>query len=580
MPLDAVFLSALAGELRNGAAGSRVDRIHMPERDTALLQLRGPQGVKKLLLCASPNHPRVHFTEMPPENPAQPPMFCMLLRKHLTGGRLRAIYQPPVERVLEFHFDCADEFGEPVEKRLSVELMGRNSNLILCGPDGRVIDCLRRVDFEMSEKRQVLPGLFYRLPPPQEKADPTEVSPERLEKLLTGASGPLERWLSGTFSGISPLVARELAFGFAGDVSAAIEDRGRLREYLLTEFERMRRGPFTPVLLVRDGEPFDFSYRPILQYENWYETETPPSFSAALDRFYARRDRAERIRQKGQAMRKTVRNLRDRTARKLVSQREELAATAQRERLRQLGDIVTANLSQIGRGQARLTCVDFYDPEMRQIDIPLSPKLSPQQNAARFYKDYQKAKNANRVLTGLIAQGEQELLYLESILEELDRAEGEKDLAEIRAELTEGGYLRAPGRKKQPKQPPSRPMRFRSSEGFSIYVGRNNRQNDQLTLKTAGKYDFFLHVQKLPGSHVIVAREGREDPGEATLNEAAALAAYYSQAREGENVPVDCALVKYVKKPAGAKPGMVVYEHYSTRYVRPDAGRTLREDGI
>ncbi len=579
MPLDAVYLTALAAELRRGAAGSRVDRIHMPERDEAVLQLRGPEGVKRLLLCASPNHPRAHFTAVPSENPAQPPMFCMLLRKHLTGGRLSAVEQPPAERVLEFRFDCADELGEPVQKRLIIEIMGRNSNLILCGPDGRVLDCLRRVDFEMSEKRQVLPGLFYRLPPPQEKENPAEISAERLEALLRDASGALDRWLSNTFAGISPLVARELSYGFAGDVSAPVEGSERLLKYLTAEFGKMRQGPFTPVLLVRDGEMVDFSYRPILQYGSWCEEETLPSFSAALDRFYARRDRAERVRQKGQAMRKTVQNLRDRTARKLANQRKELAATEDRERLRQLGDIVTANLSQIARGQVRLTCVDFYDPEMREIDIPLSPKLSPQQNAAKFYKDYQKAKNAKRVLTVLIEKGEQELSYLESILEELSRAEGEKDLAEIRAELSEGGYLRAQGKKKQLKQPPSRPMAFRSSEGYRIYVGRNNRQNDQLTLRAAEKYDLWLHVQKMPGSHVIIARADGGEPGEATLNEAAALAAYYSQAREGQNVPVDCALVKHVKKPSGAKPGMVIYDHYSTRFVKPDAGERLREDG-
>lgn len=574
MPLDAVYLGALAAELRRDAIGSRVDRVHQPERDELILQLRSREGVRRLLLCASPNHPRVHFTTAPGENPPQPPMFCMLLRKHLVGGKLTEIVQPPAERVLELKFDCTDELGEPVEKTLIAEIMGRNSNLILCGGDGRIVDCLRRVDFEMSEKRQVLPGLFYQSPPPQEKENPSEMTAEGLSLLLSHAAGPLERWLTSAFAGLSPLLGRELAYGFAGDVSARVEDCGkeRLAAYLHEAFSKLADGPFAPVLLTKGGEPKDFYCRPIEQYGGYYETEIAGSFSELLDKFYARRDRAERIRQKGQTMRRTVQNLRSRTARKLENQRRELKDTENRERLRQLGDIVTANLHLIERGQARLTCVDFYDPGMKEIDVPLSPKLSPQQNAAKFYKDYAKAKNASRVLTGLIEQGERELDYLESILDELERAEGEKDLEEVRAELTEGGYLRGGGKRKQPKQRPSRPMMFRSSEGFAIYVGRSNRQNDQLTLRAAEKYDLWMHTQKIHGSHVIIACAGQGEPGEATLDEAAKLAAWYSQARSGQNVPVDCALVKHVKKPAGAKPGMVIYDHYTTRFVTPEAG--------
>jgi len=586
MPLDAVYLTALARELREGALGARVDRVRQPARDEVILQLRGPGGARRLLLSASPNHPRVHFTETPGENPAQPPMFCMLLRKHLIGGRLRAIEQPPMERVLTFRFDCADEFGEPVEKSLTAELMGRGANLILCGPDGRVIDCLRRVGFDQPEKRQVLPGLFYRLPPPQEKENPAALPPERLRALVSAAHGPLDRWLGAAFTGLSPLVCRELSFGFAGDVSpdAAALDREALCSYLRDAFSLLMEGPWTPVLLMRDGAPFDFTCRAVAQYGAAVSQETAPSFSALLDRFYGERDRAERVRQKSQAMRRTIQNLRARTARKLENQKKELAATEGRERLRQLGDIVTANLSNIERGQARLTCVDFYDPEMREIDIPLQPQRSPQQNAARFYHDYAKAKNASHVLGGLIERGERELQYLESILDELSRAEGERDLQDIRAELESGGYLRASGKRRQPRQAPSRPLAFRSSEGYPIYVGRNNRQNDELTLRTAGKYDLWLHVQKIHGSHVVVACAGREPPGEATLSEAASLAAYYSQAREGQNVPVDCALVKHVKKPAGGKPGMVIYDHYTTRTATPDPAlreklRAKEEDG-
>ena len=470
MPFDAVFLTALSGELRAGAIGARVDRIHQPERDAVVLHLHGREGSSRLLLCASPNHPRVQFTGESYENPAQPPMFCMLLRKHLVGGRIVSIRQPSMERLLEFTLECTDEMGEPVCKRLVIELMGRNSNLILCGPDGRILDCLRRVDFEMSERRQVLPGLFYQEPPTQGRLDPTRTGQEQLLAMLESVETPtrLDQWLLERFAGLPPLICRELSLDFCGDTECDVTrcSRSRLAAFLAAAFRSLATGPWQPVLLLQDGKPRDFSYRPIRQYGGLCQTEIAPSFSSLLDRFYADRERADRIRQKSQTIHKAIVNLRDRTARKLENQRKELEATHGRERLRQLGDIVTANLHAIQRGQPRLTAVDFYDPEMRETDIPLSPQLSPQQNAARFYKEYSKAKNAEKVLTGLIAQGEMELEYLNSILDELNRAEGERDLADIRAELTEGGYLRRTDRKKQPRQAPSQPMEFRSTEGF------------------------------------------------------------------------------------------------------------------
>jgi len=575
MPFDAVFLSAVAAELRESVVGCRVDRVHQPARDTILLQLRGRDGVRRLLLSASPNHPRVHLTGEPTENPAQPPMFCMLLRKHLVGARVAEITQPPMERLLDITLDCADEMGEPVRRHLIAEIMGRSANLILLGPDGRITDCLRRVDFEMSEKRQVLPGLFYHLPPPMERENPLGCSEERLSELLAAVTGQkrLDAWLLDTFAGLSPLICRELSFAFSGETDCDLSvlspgRRAALPGFLAGEFQKLA-GPFRPTLFLQDGQPKDFSYRPVRQYGALWEEKEYPDFGSLLDAFYAQRDRSEQMRQRTQAIHKTVQNLCARTERKLAVQRKELGETYGRERLRRLGDIVTANLYQMTRGQARLTAVDFYDPEMREIDIPLSPQLSPQQNAARYYKEYTKRKNAEKMLTGLIASGGQELEYLRSILDELARAETEKDILDIRAELTEGGYLRETDRKKRMKLPPSRPMEFRSSEGVPIYVGRNNRQNDQLTLRTAQKNDLWLHTQKIHGSHVIVACGGSA-PGERTLAEAAILAAYYSQAREGQNVPVDCAPVRNVKKPAGAKPGMVIYDRYTTSYATPD----------
>ncbi len=576
MPFDAVFLHALTGELSLRAVGAKVDKVQMPSRDTVLLQLRSREGSSRLLIAIGASHCRIHFTDSAPENPASPPMFCMLLRKHLVGGRITGITQPPSERMVDLALECTDELGERSEKHLIAELMGRNSNLILTGPDGRIIDCLRRVDYEMSEKRQVLPGLFYHLPPAQEKLDPLTADGEALARALPapGEHKKADAWLLSTFSGLPPLICREIAFRFSGEVDPdmGLWDEDRRRSFLAhlnSSFDRLRAGDFTPELLLRGGAAADFTYTPILQYGDYMECRPYPSFSALLDEFYASRDQADRMRQKSQTMVKSITNLRDRTARKLANQRKELAATHDRDRLRQLGDIVTANLHRITRGQTRLTAEDFYDPEMRQIDIPLSPTLSPQQNAAKFYKDYTRAKNAEKYLTEQLSRGEAELDYLTSILDELARAESDRDLAEIRAELVSGGYIRETGGRKKMKLPPSQPMRFRSSEGFLIHVGRNNRQNDQLTLKFAQKSDLWLHTQKIHGSHVIVECGGRA-PGDETVTEAAMLAAYYSQARESQNVPVDYTPVRFVKKPAGAKPGMVIYTTCSTAFVTPD----------
>ena len=584
MPLDAIFLTALTAELNETLPGSRIDKIQQPDRETVLLSLRTQgAGNRRLLLSASPNHPRIHYTAEKFEQPAQPPMFCMLLRKHLSGGRILSLTQLPMERAVDLCIESADELGELSRKHIWLELMGRNSNLILTGPDGRILDCLRRVDFEMSEKRQVLPGLFYREPPTQGKLDLRAETPEalqaELERLRTQTA--FDGWLMDRYAGISPLIARELVFRLTGSVEADLSalEPADLAPRLCESLHGLLTG-FAPTLLLRGETPKDFSFRPIAQYEGWMTCRTAAGFSALLDDYYAERDRTQRIKARTQNLTKTLNTLKSRAERKLANQRKELEATYDRERLRQLGDIVTANLHRIDRGQARLTAVDFYDPEMREIEIPLNAAISPQQNAAKLYKDYNKAKHAEKFLTGQIVAGETEVEYLTSVLDALSRAETERDVSDIRAELIEGGYLRSTDRKKQMKTQPARPLEFRSSDGFQILVGRNNRQNDLLTAKTAYKTDLWLHVQKSHGSHVIIACAGAQVP-DRTITEAAMLAGWYSEARQGQNVPVDLCPVRQVKKPAGAKPGMVVYENYRTVYITPDPelpGRLSRRE--
>ena len=569
MPFDAMFLSAVCDELRQELIGARVEKIQQPARDMVVLQLRGKA---RLLLSASGSRPRFHVTQASYENPAQPPMFCMLLRKHLAGGRIAAIEQPPAERSVELTLDCTDEMGTPCQKRLILELMGRNSNLILTDGENRILDCMRRVDFEMSEQRQVLPGLFYHRPPRQEgKLTPQELTEPALERLLAQTAAPvhLDRWIVDHVAGISPLIARELAFDFCGETDADVLtlDRARLAEALTQPSLLQAR---QPTLLLCGGRPKDFTYCPIRQYGAYMTARTMPSFSALLDAFYTETEQRERMLQKSQSLRRSVTNLLERTRRKLAVQRKEREASLDRETLRRRGDIVTANLHAMTRGMTVLRAEDFYQEDMPEIEIPLRPELSPQQNAARFYKEYNKAKHAEKILAEQIARGEIEEEYLGAVLDELNRAENERDLAEIRAELEAGGYVRSADRRRQQKQPASRPMRFRSSDGFEILVGRNNRQNDQLSLKTARRDDLWLHIQKFHGTHVIVCCAGAPVP-DGTITEAAMLAAWYSQAREGQNVPVDVTQVRNLRKPNGAKPGMVVYDRYRTVIVTPDA---------
>lgn len=574
MPLDALYLSSVVEELNEKLLGAKIDKIYQPSRDEVLISMRTREGNFRLLLSANPSHPRVHITSASYENPATPPMFCMLLRKHLAGGRFLEITQPPMERVIDFSLQCTDEFGDEVTKHLIIEIMGRNSNLILSGSDGRIIDCVRRVDYEMSEQRQVLPGLFYQLPPKQKKQNPATVSMEEISTMILNISSPTrpDSFLMDNFSGICPLISRELVTKYdprLEDLSTlSPASRYAFAAYLKSEFAKLIDSPRKPYLLRKGGTPWDFTYMPIIQYGSGVISEPRDSFSALLDEFYAKRDAEARIKSKSQAILKNVTNLRNRTARKLQNQRKELSATENRDQLRIQGELITANLYRMERGATKLIAENYYDPQLKPIEIPLSPLLTPQQNAAKYFKDYNKAKNAEIYLTEQIAAGEKELEYLESILDELRRSESEKDISDIRQELISGGYIRNTDRKKRMKIQPSKPMEFTSSSGLRIRVGRNNLQNDQLTLKSSFKSDLWLHTQKIHGSHVIISCEGQE-PDEQTIMEAAQLAAYYSQARESQNVPVDYTLVKNVKKPVGAKPGMVIYDHYRTLYVDP-----------
>ena len=582
MPLDSVFLSGLADELSSALTAARIDKVQQPERDLLILSVRMNGGNGKLLVNGGVGSARVHLTQGKFENPAEPPMFCMLLRKHLVGARIEQVEQPHDERMLILHLDARDEMGVEVRKKLVVEMMGRQSNVILVGEDDIIIDCMRRVDPSMSEIRPILPGMRYRLPPRQDKPTLFDLDAASIAKHVSAAEpgASLDGWLLHTFSGLSPLICREICYRALGDASPRLESlsvsqQERLCEALEALCYTVNAQNLEPVLLMEGEKLRDFTYLAIEQYGSAVECLARDSFSELLDEFYLRRDKAESMRRRSQSLMKSMKTLRDRTAKKLALQQEDLRRSADRETLRRRADLITANLYRVKKGDRVLQTQDFYDPDLPTVEIPLDVLKTPQENAASLYRQYRKAKTAEQHLKVLIAENEKQLNYLNSVLDEIARAETERDLSEIRQELQATGFLRPDrGRKKQ-KSSPSAPLRFVSDDGFEILVGRSNVQNDTLTHRTARRTDLWLHVQKIHGSHVII-RCMDATPNPRTIEQAASLAVYYSQGRDGGKIPVDVTQVRNVRKSPGGLPGMVFYTDYSTVIAQSDEALVQR----
>ena len=571
MSLDAICLRAVVGELAPELIGARIDKVQQPARDQIVLTVRGHDRV---LLSVNPNQPRIQFTKQLRDNPAQPPMFCMLLRKHLIGARIEAVEQPDLERVVTLTLRVTDELGETGKRTLVLEAMGRRANLILLDAEGRILDCMRRVAFEPNSDRALLPGLFYHLPTPLNRLSLFSDPDAALELLARGGAPEelIEQWIVAHYVGISPLIARELVQRAGGRTDLRFceltdAQRAALQREGKSLADRLQTGDYQPTILLRNGRPTDFTYQPITQYGMETAVETRETFSQLLDEFYELRERQELSARRGKELSHAATVARDRMARKAETLKKEYAATQDRDKLRLCGDLITANLYRMQRGAASFTTENFYEESQPPVTIQLDPLLTPQQNAAKYYKRYNKAKSAELHLREQIAKAESERAYLDSVLQEIAQSETEQEFQEIRRELQETGYLRR-GREKKELKRSFAPREYHTSAGLRVLVGRNNAQNDQLTLKRADKRDIWLHAQKIHGSHVILCTNGAE-PDEQSLTEAAALAAYFSQAREGGNVPVDYTPVKYVKKPAGARPGFVIYETYKTLYVTP-----------
>ena len=576
MALDGAFVHFLTKELKDELCGARVSQIHQPNRDELIVAVRTFNGNKKLLISARANSPRVNFTKNAPENPASPPMLCMLLRKRLCGAKIFDVRQPDLERIVFIDFDATNDLGDPVRLTLAVEIMGKYSNVIFIDENGLIIDALKRVDPTMTTQRLVLPGMKYELPPAQNKLSMLNCEPSEIVKAIVGREPPekLNKAILNIVQGVSPIVCRELEYLITSGEELYTDEfdsqyMKRLDYYITKLTNAVRDFNGVPYCVAEPkGKPKDISFMGITQYGTAMTVTRAESFSELLDNFYLERDRADRMKVKGQDLLKLLTNASERISRKINTQRAELKQCADRETLRIYGDLLQANLYRIEKGSPFVDLENFYDENMSVVRIKLDPSKSGSQNAQKYYKDYRKAKTAEQILTEQIDLAEKELVYIDNVFDSLSRAETERELAEIRAELVQTGYIKS-AKNKGKEQKPLPPLKFKTSDGFEVLVGRNNRQNDTLTLKTANNNDIWFHTKEIPGSHTILVTNGRE-PTDTAILEAAKIAAYHSKAKDSTQVPVDYTQIRNVSKPQGAKPGMVIFVKNRTVYVKPE----------
>ena len=578
MAFDAGMTAAVCAELSEAAVGSKIEKIYQPSADEIVLLCRGKGGGRKLLLSASASSARVCMTELSRENPKTPPMFCMQLRKHLTGAVLQAVRMYGFERVIELEFSAFDEMGFSCKKFLHTEIMGKYSNLIFTeekNGEKRVLGALKPVDFTTSSKRQVLAGMVYELPPSQDKTNPLTENAGHFEAAV--GSYPKERlaekFILDTFQGISPLIAREIAYraGVLGKTVGEIDRTDVLWHALKAFREGIAEKRFTPVMLCREkGEPFEYTFMPVGQYGGTVESKIFPSFSAMFDAFFGTRERMAAMRSRMHDMETLLSGIKNKLARKIPQLQRELKECEEMDTYKLWGDLITASIYMLTRKAPFCEVTNYYSEELETVRIPLDNKLTPSQNAARYYKKYNKLKKARSILTEQIAKAAEELSYIESVEEAMARVENEQDILGIRTELMHSGYIAKNGTAAKQKDKPEKGIRrCVTSLGREFFVGKNNMQNDYLTTKLAKRSDWWFHVKGSHGSHVIMVCDIGEDPDARDFTEAAAAAAYYSGLRDGENVAVDYTEVRNVKKPAGSVPGKVVYYTNYTAYVDP-----------
>ncbi len=561
MALDGIMLSLIKNELINELKDAHVNQIHQPSKDEIVLNLRTKTGSKKLFLSCRADCARVHLTEFAPENPPTPPMLCMLLRKRLCGAKLLNIRQPDFERILFFDFEATNEIGDREKLTLCIEIMGRYSNIILIDSNMLVVDAVKRVDVTMTKERVILPKIEYFLPPQQDKMNIVTDETSDVLSAIDMLDKPLDKAILSVVQGTSPIICRELAH--------RVFEGSTLENELIKFAEIVKDNKAMPTLVFKeDNSPLDIAFMNITQYGDAVKREGFETFSLLLDAFYSKRDMAVRMKSRSQDLHRLVANVIERLSKKINIQKQELEKCADREQLRIKGDLLQANLYRIKKGAMFVEVENFYEENSPVTRIVLDPSVTPAQNAQKFYKAYAKAKTAEQMLAIQIEKAKSELAYMLSVQDFLNRAESDKDLSQIRLELVEQGYIKEHKNAKQKAPKALPPLEFETSDGFKVLVGRNNKQNDQLTLKTASKSDFWFHTKNIPGSHTIVLTNGREITDTAII-ETAQICAYHSKAKDSAQVPVDYTIVKNVSKPAGAKPGKVIYVSYNTVYVTP-----------
>lgn len=573
MAFDGITISALVSEIKDKIIGGRIDKIYQPENDEIILSIRSFGKAYKLLLTANPSNPKFHFTNDSRNNPMNPPLFCMVMRKHLQSGKIIAIEQPNFDRIINIYIESMNEMGDYSVKKLILEIMGRHSNLILTDDNNIILDCIKHITHDKSSVREVLPGREYTMPPAQDKYNTMNLSYDNFNKVLNNSlNKKAQAMIYQSYTGISPVIASEICNRAGIDASNFCETLSKQNiDDLYNAFNSIvcdiKSEKFDPLLITNDsGKVIDFSPLNMTQFSG-FDIKHYSSISELVEDFYRTRDFSYRINQKTQDLKKLISQNIERCIRKKEIQLKTLKDIENRDELRLYGELITANIYSIKKGMTTVELQNFYSEDYETVIIPLDGNKTPSENAQKYFKAYNKAKRTFDALQEQIVSNDEELEYLEGILTSVGNCTDEQDIKEIRQELRDNGYIKkTKGTKEKVSQKKSKPLHFISSDGYDIYVGKNNFQNDELTLKFARPRDMWFHTKNIPGSHVIVVNNGEEFPN-TTLTEAAELAAYFSKAQGSSMVPVDYTEKRNVKKPNGAKPGMVIYETNKTAYV-------------